>query len=55
VSENSFAVIPQEGPLLEEVELFTTLIAAASVAEDSLTTHEVDTLLGLVPQPRRSD
>ncbi len=48
---DQFDVNLEDGDLLGEVELTTTLIIAASEADEHLTTEEIDRLLGLEPRP----
>jgi hypothetical protein len=54
---DQFDVTLEDGDLLNEVELTTTLIIAASESEEHLSQEEIDSLLGVVPkppEPRRS-
>ena len=54
---DQFDVTLEGGDLLNEVELTTTLIIAASESEEHLSQEEIDQLLGVVPkppEPRRS-
>ena len=46
---DQFDVTLEDGDLLSEVELTTTLIIAASESEGHLTQQEIDVLLGVVP------
>ena len=46
-----FDVTLEDGDLLNEVELTTTLIIAASESEEHLSQDEIDQLLGVVPRP----
>jgi len=48
---DQFDVTLEDGDLLNEVELTTTLIIAASESEEHLTQDEIDRLLGVVPRP----
>lgn len=48
---DQFDVTLEDGDLLNEVELTTTLIIAASESEEHLSQDEIDTLLGVVPRP----
>ena len=48
-----FDVTLEDGDLLGEVELTTTLIVAASESDDRLSQAEIDRLLGVVPIPRQ--
>lgn len=50
---DQFDVTLEDGDLLGEVELTTTLIIAASESEGPLTTEEIDRILGVVPIPRQ--
>lgn len=50
---DQFDVTLEDGDLLGEVELTTTLIIAASESEGPLTKEEIDTLLGVAPVPRQ--
>lgn len=49
---DQFDVTLEDGDLLNEVELTTTLIIAASESEEHLSQEEIDKLLGVVPKPR---
>jgi hypothetical protein len=49
---DQFDVTLEDGDLLNEVELTTTLIIAASESEEHLSQDEIDKLLGVVPRPR---
>ncbi len=52
---DQFDVTLEDGDLLGEVELTTTLIIAASESEDHLSQEEIDRLLGVKPrQPESS-
>ena len=46
---DQFDVTLEDGDLLGEVELTTTLIIAASESEEHLSQEEIDTLLGVIP------
>lgn len=46
---DQFDVTLEDGDLLNEVELTTTLIIAASEADHHLSTAEIDALLGVDP------
>ena len=46
-----FDVTLEDGDLIGEVELTTTLIIAASESEAPLSQGEIDTPLGVVPRP----
>ena len=48
-----FDVTLEDGDLLGEVELTTTLIVAASESDDRLSQSEIDRLLGVIPIPRQ--
>lgn len=48
-----FDVTLEDGDLLGEVELTTTLIVAASESEGPLSQDEIDRLLGVMPIPRQ--
>ena len=48
-----FDVTLEDGDLLGEVELTTTLIIAASESEAPLGREEIDRLLGVIPIPRQ--
>ena len=48
---DQFDVTLEDGDLLNEVELTTTLIIAASESEEHLSQDEIDRLLGAVPRP----
>jgi hypothetical protein len=50
---DQFDVTLEDGDLLGEVELTTTLIIAASESEDHLSQEEIDRLLGVTPRPRQ--
>jgi hypothetical protein len=47
---DQFDVTLEDGDLLGEVELTTTLIIAASESEDHLSQEEIDKLLGVTPR-----
>lgn len=47
---DQFDVTLEDGDLLGEVELTTTLIIAASESEDHLPQEEIDRLLGVTPR-----
>jgi hypothetical protein len=47
---DQFDVTLEDGDLLSEVELTTTLIIAASESEDHLSQDEIDRLLGVTPR-----
>ena len=47
---DQFDVTLEDGDLLSEVELTTTLIIAASESEEHLTQTEIDKLLGVTPR-----
>ena len=52
---DQFDVTLEDGDLLSEVELTTTLIIAASESDEHLTTEQIDALLGVMPiRPRRA-
>jgi hypothetical protein len=52
---DQFDVTLEDGDLLGEVELTTTLIIAASESDDHLSQAEIDNLLGVTPvRPRRA-
>ena len=51
---DQFDVTLEDGDLLSEVELTTTLIIAASESDEHLSREEIDRLLGVVPR-RPSD
>ena len=48
---DQFDVTLEDGDLLGEVELTTTLIIAASESDEHLSQEEIDRLLGVVPKP----
>ena len=50
---DQFDVTLEDGDLLGEVELTTTLIIAASECEGRLSTEEIDNLLGVTPVPKQ--
>jgi hypothetical protein len=50
---DQFDVSLEDSDLLSEVELTTNLIVAAAEYERHLTDHEIDQILGVVPQPRQ--
>jgi hypothetical protein len=47
---DQFDVTLEDGDLLGEVELTTTLIIAASESDDHLSQEEIDQLLGVSPR-----
>jgi hypothetical protein len=47
---DQFDVTLEDGDLLGEVELTTTLIIAASESEEHLSQEEIDRLLGVTPR-----
>jgi hypothetical protein len=47
---DQFDVTLEDGDLLGEVELTTTLIIAASESDDHLSREEIDRLLGVTPR-----
>jgi hypothetical protein len=47
---DQFDVTLEDGDLLGEVELTTTLIIAASESDDHLSQEEIDRLLGVSPR-----
>jgi hypothetical protein len=47
---DQFDVTLEDGDLLGEVELTTTLIIAASESDDHLSREEIDRLLGVSPR-----
>jgi len=47
---DQFDVTLEDGDLLNEVELTTTLIIAASESEEHLSQEEIDLLLGVTPR-----
>jgi len=47
---DQFDVTLEDGDLLGEVELTTTLIIAASESDDHLSQDEIDRLLGITPR-----
>jgi len=49
---DQFDVSLEDSDLLNEVELTTNLIIAASSSEDALSQDEIDEILGVVPHPR---
>lgn len=49
---DQFDVTLEDGDLLGEVELTTTLIIAATESEDHLSQEEIDQLLGVTPKPQ---
>lgn len=52
---DQFDVTLEDGDLLGEVELTTTLIIAASESDEHLSQAEIDALLGVTPvRPRRA-
>ena len=48
---DQFDVTLEDADLLGEVELTTNLIIAASETDDHLTIAEIDSILGVAPQP----
>ena len=48
---DQFDVTLEDGDPLGEVELTTTLIIAASEADEHLSQDEIDRLLGVTPRP----
>ena len=48
---DQFDVTLEDGDLLGEVELTTTLIIAASESDEHLSQDEIDRLLGVSPRP----
>ena len=52
---DQFDVSLHDEELLEEVELVTNLIVAATGSAEPLTPKQVDQLLGVVPRPRTGD
>lgn len=50
---DQFDVSLEDSDLLSEVELTTNLIVAAAEYERHLSEHEIDQILGVVPQPRQ--
>jgi len=55
VPDDQFDVNLQDDDLLEEVELVTNLIVAATEADAHLTQKQVDDILGVIPHPRSGD
>jgi hypothetical protein len=55
VPDDQFDVNLQDDDLLEEVELVTNLIVAATKADAHLTQKQVDEILGVIPHPRSGD
>ena len=49
---DQFDVTLEDADLLGEVELTTSLIIAATEADDHLSADEIDRILGVVPEPR---
>jgi len=49
---DQFDVTLEDSDLLHEVELTTNLIIAASESEGTLSTEQIDAILGVVPAPR---
>ena len=45
----------EDSDLLEEIELVTNLIVAATEADKHLTQQQVDDILGVIPHPRTGD
>jgi hypothetical protein len=52
---DQFDVTLEDGDLLGEVELTTTLMIAASETEDHLSQEEIDRLLGVSPRRPSED
>ena len=52
---DQFDVTLEDGDLLGEVELTTTLIIAASESDDHLSQEEIDRLLGVTPRRPSED
>ncbi len=52
---DQFDVTLEDGDLLGEVELTTTLIIAASESEDHLSQDEIDRILGVTPRRPSED
>jgi hypothetical protein len=50
---DQFDVTLEDGDLLGEVELTTTLIIAASESDEHLSQEQIDQLLGVIPKPRQ--
>jgi hypothetical protein len=50
-----FDVSREDTELLEEVELATTLIVAATESDDRLSPDRIDEILGIVPAPWPGD
>jgi len=48
-----FDVTLEDGDLIGEVELTTTLIIAASESDSHLSTEEIDRILGVAPVPHQ--
>jgi hypothetical protein len=56
VAEDQFDVDMEDGELLEEVELTTDLIVAASETDGRLPQDRIDEILGVpIPRPRPGD
>ena len=51
---DQFDVSLEDADLLGEVELTTNLIIAASESDDHLSEDQIDSILGVVPEPRTS-
>jgi hypothetical protein len=51
---DQFDVSLEDSDLMGEVELTTNLIIAASESDDRLSKDQIDQILGVVPEPRRS-
>ena len=51
---DQFDVTLEDHDLLGEVELTTNLIIAASEADEMLSAHEIDRILGVAPQAPRA-
>jgi hypothetical protein len=50
---DQFDVTLEDSDLLGEVELTTNLIIAASESDDHLSEAQIDSILGVVPEPRQ--
>jgi len=54
--EDQFDVSLEDGELLDEVELTTNLIVAATASDERLSQVDIDEILGLrVPEPRSGE
>jgi hypothetical protein len=51
VTDTQFDVNLEDSDLLEEIELVTNLIVAATGADDRLTPKQVDDILGVITHP----